>query len=110
MIRLDSYSPQWALQIVEDLEDGCTGREAVQRAVAHLAAQAENSATKAVELEAKAAKWHAARGVFICAETMEREATEHAQEHRQWEGYYRTVAMEAAKLKGEYIAIARLLR
>ena len=110
MLRLDQYSPDWALRIVEDLDDGCTGAEAVQRAVLYLTGKADESATLANEQEAVAAKWKAARGVFICAETMADDATRKAEEHREREGYYRTVAAEAAKLRGEFIPIARLLR
>ena len=110
MIRLDSYAPDWALQIVEDLDDGCTGAEAVQRAVRHLNGKAEEAATLAAEQERKAESWSAARGVFICAETMADTATRQAQEHREREGYYRMIGREAGKLRGEYIAIARLLR
>ena len=110
MIRLDRYSPQWALQIISDLDDGCTGAEAVQRAVAHLNAQASSCAARAAEMEATAERWHAARGLMICAETIEREATEHAQEQRELAGWHRIMANEAGKLRGEYIAIGRLLR
>ena len=39
-LRLDRYAPKWALAIVEDLDTGDTGREAVQRAAEHLRNQA----------------------------------------------------------------------
>ena len=94
-IRIDRYAPEWALAILEDLDTGYTGREAVARAA---------------EADAKAAAWDAVRGTWICAETLAREHRERAADHRQYECYLRTTADAVAGLRGEYIAIAGLLR
>ena len=110
MIRIDDYPAPWLQGIIDDLEAGLPGREAVQNAVHVLEANAEGAARHACGAEEQARAWKAMRGHMICAQTMERRYTETAQESRQREGYYRTLAGEVAGLKGELIPIARLLR
>ncbi len=110
MIRVDHYSPSWVLTILEKLEDGYSGAEAVVRAAEGLRGEADETARKATEAEAKVAMWERLTGTIICAETLARENRERADEHRQYECYLRSLAGEVAKLKGEYIAIASLLR
>ena len=109
-IRIDRYAPEWALGILEDLDTGYTGREAVARAAERLRNQADQTAQRAAEAEAKATAWEAVRGTWICAETLAREHRERAEEHRQYECYLRTTADAVAGLRGEYIAVAGLLR
>lgn len=110
MIRIDDYPAPWLQGILDDLEAGLPGREAVQNAVTRLTGDADGAARHARGAEEQARAWKAMRGHMICAETMERQYTETAQESRQWEGYYRSLAGEVAGLKGELIPIARLLR
>ena len=109
-LRLDRYAPKWALAIVEDLDTGYTGREAVQRAAEHLRNQATEADARAAEYAARAATCKAMIGTFICAEDLTREHTGHESEARRYATYLRQTADNVAKLKGEYIAIAGLLR
>ena len=109
-VRIDRYAPEWAPRILEDLDTGYTGREAVARAARRLREQADQTAQRATAADAKATAWDAVRGTWICAETLAREHRERAAEHRQYECYLRTTAAAVAGLRGEYIAIAGLLR
>ena len=108
VIRLDRYAPEWAIGIVEDLEAGESGREAVARAAENLRNQAIEAEARAADYAGRAAK--AMIGTFICAEDLTREHREHESEARRYADYLRTTAGNVAKLKGEYIAIARMLR
>ena len=110
VIRVDRYSPSWVLGIIEHLDDGYTGAEAVAQAVRGLNHEADETARKAAEREARAAKLEPLAGAWLCAADMVREHREHAAEHRRYECYLRDLAGEVAKLRGEYIPIARLLR
>ena len=110
MIRLDRYAPEWAIGIVEDLEAGESGREAVARAAENLRNQATEADQRADDYAGRAATCRAMIGTFICAQDLTREHTEHADEHRRYAEYLRTTAGNVDKLKGEYIAIAGLLR
>ena len=109
-IRIDRYAPEWALGILEDLDTGYPGREAVARAAGRLREQADQTAQRATEADAKATAWEAVRGTWICAETLAREHRERAAEFRQYESYLRATAAAVAGLRGEYIAVAGLLR
>ena len=84
MIRLDRYAPEWAIGIVEDLEAGESGREAVARAAENLRNQATEADQRAAEYAERAATCRAMIGTFICAEDLTREHTEHADEHRRY--------------------------
>ena len=110
MIRVDHYSPAWVLAIVEKLDDGCSGAEAVALAAEGLRGEAAECLRKADEREARAANLEPLVGRWLCAGDMVREHREHAAEHRRYAGYLRTLACEVEKLRGEYIAIAGLLR
>ena len=110
MIRLDRYAPEWALGIVEDLEAGQSGREAVARAAENLRNQATEADQRADDYAGRAAMCKAMIGTFICAQDLTREHREHESEARRYADYLRTTAGNVDKLKGEYIAIARLLR
>ena len=110
MIRVDEYGPEWAHAIIEKLDDGCTGPEAVAVAAEGLRNQADEAARKATEREQRAVRLQPLVGQWLCARDMVREHREHAAEHRQYEAYLRTLAGEVEKLRGEYIAIARVLR
>ena len=110
MIRLDRYAPEWALGIVEDLDTGYSGREAVTRAAENLRNQATEAEARAADYAGRAATCKAMIGTFICAQDLTREHTEHESEARRYAEYLRSTAGNVAKLKGEYIAIARLLR
>ena len=110
VIRLDRYAPEWALGIVEDLEAGESGREAVARAAENLRNQAIEAEARADDHAGRAATCKALTGTFICAEDLTREHREHESEARRYAEYLRTTAGNVAKLKGEYIAIASLLR
>ena len=110
MIRVDHYSPSWVLAIVEKLDDGWSGAEAVALGAEGLRNEADETARKATEAETKVAMWERLTGTIICAETLAREHRERADEHRQYECYLRTLADNVATLKGEYIAIAGVLR
>ena len=109
-VRIDRNAPGWALGILEDLETGYPGREAVARAAVRLRGQADETAQRAAEADAKATAWEAVRGTWICAETLAREHRERAADFRQYECYLRTTAAAVTGLRGEYIAIAGLLR
>ena len=109
-IRVDEYSPSWVMGIIDDLEAGTPGREAVQSAVTALERNAEGAARDARTAEEQARQWKAMRGHMICAETMERQYTETALDARHLESEYRRLADGARKLRGELIPIARLLR
>ena len=108
MIRVDRYSPEWVLAIVEKLDDGYSGAEAVAVAVEGL--NHEAAERKASERAARAADLEPLVGAWLCAGDLVREHREHAAEHRRYAGYLRTLAAEVEKLRGEYIAIAGLLR
>ena len=110
MIRIDRYAPEWALGIVENLDTGYTGAEAVALVAENLRNEADECLRKATEREARAANLEPLIGQWLCAGDMVRKHREHAAEHRQYAGYLRTLACEVAKLRGEYIAIAGLLR
>lgn len=110
MIRVDEYSPSWVMGIIEDLEAGTPGPEAVQNAVSVLEANAKGSARHAAAAEEQARAWKAMRGHMICADTFERQYTETALDARHTESEYRRLADGARKLKGELIPMARLLR
>jgi len=110
VIRVDRYSPAWVLGIIEKLDDGCSGAEAVAQAARGLTHEADATARKAAERDARAAKLEPLAGAWLCAGDMVREHREHAAEHRRYECYLRNLAGEVAKLRGEYIAIAGLLR
>ena len=101
MIRLDQFAPSWVHGIVDDLEAGYSGREAVAGAVRALTDQATRTADAAAGEEAQAAAWERMQGVMICADTMLREHTDRAQEHRQYESYLRNLVVEVGKLRGE---------
>lgn len=101
MIRLDREAPTWAWRIVEMLEDGHSGTEAVAAVAAGIDRDADDTEKRAIEAERKATLWRKAGALFICSETMERQYTRDAQEHRQWLGYLRTLAVEIRKLRGE---------
>ena len=109
-VRIDRYAPEWALGVLEDLDTGYTGREAVARAAERLLGQADETAQRAGDADAKAAAWEAVRGTWVCAETLAREHRERAADYRQYESYLRTTAAAVAGLRGEYIAVAGLLR
>ncbi len=110
MIRVDEYGPAWAHAIIEKLNDGCTGPEAVADAAADLRNQADAAARKATERETRAADLEPLVGAWLCARDMVREHREHAAEHRRYAAYLRTLAGEVRKLRGEFIPMARLLR
>lgn len=110
MIRVDRHSPPWVLGIVEHLDDGCTGAQAVAQAVERLNNEADETARKASERDAHADRLEPLAGAWLCAGDMVREHREHAAEHRRYACYLRSLAGEVAGLKGEYIAIAGLLR
>ena len=110
MNRVDRNSPSWVLGIVEHLDDGYSGAEAVAQAARRLNHEADETARKAAEREARAANLEPLAGAWLCAGAMVREHREHAAEHRRYERYLRNLAGEVAKLRGEYIAIAGLLR
>lgn len=110
MIRVDRYSPSWVLGIVEHLDDGYSGAEAVAQAVEGLRNEADETARRAAEREARAANLEPLAGAWLCAGDMVREHREHAAEHRRYECYLRDLAGKVAGLRGEYIAIAGLLR
>ena len=110
MIRVDRYSPEWVLAIVEKLDDGYSGAEAVALAVEGLNHEAAECERKANEREARAANLEPLVGAWLCAGDLVREHREHAAEHRQYADYLRTLAGEVEKLRGEFIPTARLLR
>ena len=110
MIRVDEYSPSWVMGIIDDLEAGTPGPEAVQNAVSFLEHNAEGAARHARGAEEQARAWKAMRGHMIGADTFERQYTETAAEARHLESEYRRLADGARKLRGELIPIARLLR
>ena len=110
MIRLDRYAPEWAIGIVEDLEAGESGREAVARAAENLRNQAIEAEARADDYAGRAATCKAMIGTFICAGDLTREHRDHEAETRRWAADLRTLADNVATLKGEYIAIAGLLR
>ena len=110
MIRVDEYGPAWAHAIIEKLDDGWNGPEAVAAAAEDLRRQADEAARKASERETRAADLEPLVGAWLCAGDMVREHREHAAEHRQYAAYLRTLAGEVEKLRGEFIPIARLLR
>ena len=64
MIRVDHYSPSWVLTILEKLEDGYSGAEAVERAAEGLRGEADETARKATEAEAKVAMWERLTGTI----------------------------------------------
>lgn len=101
VIRLDQFAPSWVRGIVDDLEAGSTGREAVAGAVRALTDQATRTADAAAGEEAQAAAWERMQGVMICADTMLREHADRAQEHRRYESYLRNLVVEVGKLRGE---------
>ena len=110
MIRVDHYSPSWVLAIVEKLDDGYSGAEAVALAAEGLRNEAAETARKATERAARAANLEPLVGQWLCAGDMVREHREHAAEHRQYACYLRTLAGAVEKLRGEYIASAGVLR
>ena len=110
MIRVDEYGPEWAHAIIEKLDDGCSGAEAVAVAAEDLRNQAAERERKATEREQRAADLEPLVGAWLCARDMVREHREHAAEHRRYAGYLRSLACEVEKLRGEFIPIARLLR
>ena len=110
MIRVDAYGPAWAHAIIEKLDDGYSGADAVAVAVEGLNHEAAECERKAAERETRAADLEPLVGAWLCAGDMVREHREHAAEHRRYAGYLRTLAGEVEKLRGEYIAIAGLLR
>lgn len=110
MIRVDRYSPSWVLGIIEHLDDGYSGAEAVAQAVEGLNTEADGTALQAAEREARAVRLEPLAGAWLCAGDMVREHRERAAEHRRYEDYLRNLAGEVAGLRGEYIAIAGLLR
>ena len=82
-----------------------------------MARAAENLRNQAIEAEARAddyagraATCKAMIGTFICAGDLTREHRDHEAETRRWAADLRTLADNVATLKGEYIAIAGLLR
>ena len=110
MIRVDEYGPAWTHTIIEKLDDGWNGPEAVADAAEDLRRQADAAERKASEREARAADLEQLVGAWLCAGDMVREHREHAAEHRRYAAYLRTLAGEVRKLRGEFIPMARLLR
>ena len=110
MIRVDEYTPSWVMGILDDLEAGTPGPEAVGNAVSFLEHNTDGAARHARGAEEQARSWKAMRGHMICADTFERQYTETAAEARQSEREYRDMARVAGRLRGEFIPIARLLR
>jgi citrate lyase beta subunit len=110
VIRLDRAAPEWASCILADLEAGCTGAEAVQRAAEGLLVRAAETAKLATEAETRAAAWEVVTGVWIDAEDLVRDYRARAAEHRRYERALRREADQVAQLRGEYISVAGLLR
>ena len=109
-VRIDEYGPEWAHGIIEDLDTGYTGGEAVARA-------AESLRNKAIEAEQRAD--HAGKlalvngqmiGHLLGAEDRCRQYREEEAEAKRHAADLRLQAAQVATLKGEYIAIARLIR
>jgi hypothetical protein len=109
-IRLDRYAPEWALAIIEDLESGYTGAEAVARAAEGLRNQADEACRRAGEHEATAAEWQARAGTWICAADIAADNRRRAEDARSHAEHLAMTARAVGALKGEYIGIAGLLR
>ena len=108
--RFDTYAPCWARGIVEDLEAGISGPEAVANAAASLRRQADEAAERARRCEVKANTLHLLGDMFIGSDSVVAQNRRDAAEHRRRESDLRTTAANVATLKGEFIPIARLLR
>ena len=80
------------------------------RAAENLRNQATEAEARAADYAGRAATCKAMIGTFICAQDLTREHREHEREARRYADYLRTTAGNVDKLKGEYIAIAGLLR
>lgn len=110
MIRIDDYPAPWLQGVLDDLEAGTPGPEAIRNAVTALEANADGAACHAASAEEQARAWKAMHGHMICADTFERQYTETALDARHTESEYRRLATEVGRLRGELIPIARLLR
>ena len=108
MIRVDRYSPEWVLGIVEKLDDGYSGAEAV--ACGRRGTEPRGGRVRAQGGRARDARGGPGAAGGRVAVRRGREHREHAAEHRRYAGYLRTLACAVEKLRGEYIAIAGLLR
>ena len=108
--RLDSsYVPCWARGIIEDLEIGIPGHEAVASAAASLHQQADEAEACARRYDSKVDNLLLVAG-WIGTDTMVRQYRADATESRARARDLRLTAADVAKLKGEFIPIARLLR
>ena len=107
-LRLDRYAPEWARGIVEDLDAGITGHEAVSNATAGLRQLADDAEQRAILADQHADEWNASK--MICATDHARKNRELGQRMRLEAEDLRRTAGCVATLRGEYIAIARLLR
>ena len=106
--RVDSYGPAWAHGIIFDLDAGITGHEAVSNATAGLRQLADDAEQRAILADQHADEWNASK--MICATDHARKNRELGQRMRLEAEDLRRTAGCVATLRGEYIAIARLLR
>lgn len=109
-VRIDEYGPEWAHGIIERLDDGYSGPEAVAIAVEHLEHQADEAAQRADHHGRLAAANAQMIGHMIGAEDRCRQYREDEREARTYAEDLRYQARQVATLRGEFIPIARLLR
>ena len=106
--RVDHYGPEWAHRMIEDLDDGTPGHEAVAKATEGLRNQAQEAENRAILADQHAEQWIASK--MICAADHARKNRELGQAMRLEAADLRRQADGVATMRGEYIAIARLLR
>ena len=105
-LRLDRYAPEWARGIVEDLDAGTPGHEAVAKATESLRNQAQEAENRAILADQHAEQWIASK--MICANDHARKNRELGQAMRLEAADLRRQADGVATLKGEVIAFGIL--
>ena len=98
--RVDHYGPEWAHRMIEDLDDGTPGHEAVAKATEGLRNQAQEAENRAILADQHAEQWIASK--MICADTFARARTGSLGSAMRLEAEdLRRQADGAATLKGE---------
>ena len=110
VFRFDSYVPCWARGIIDDLEAGTPGPEAVANAAASLRRQADEAEQRAACHERKARTLRLMGEQWIGTDVIADQHDCDAATHAERAADLREMATNVATLRGEFIPIARMLR